>query len=88
MTDYIYDLGTYRRPVTTRSADAQAWFDRGLNNARLALVATYHDLVPGFERLLAEHGADLARFHAAVEELARQPRPARAVRLRGSAPPP
>ena len=30
MSDYGYDLGTYRRPVTTRSAEAQRWFDRGL----------------------------------------------------------
>lgn len=29
MGDY-YDLGTYSRPVTTSSADAQLWFDRGL----------------------------------------------------------
>ncbi|GAA2253833.1 hypothetical protein [Streptomyces indiaensis] len=29
MGDY-YDLGTYRRPVTTPSAAAQLWFDRGL----------------------------------------------------------
>src|SRR5262245_45934056 len=29
MTAY-YDLGNYRRTVTTRSSDAQAWFDRGL----------------------------------------------------------
>ena len=28
--DY-YDLGAYSRPVTTSSAEAQAWFDRGLN---------------------------------------------------------
>ncbi len=28
--DY-YDLGAYRRKVTTTSADAQRWFDRGLN---------------------------------------------------------
>jgi len=27
--DY-YDLGTYSRRITTRSADAQTWFDRGL----------------------------------------------------------
>ena len=26
-----YDLGTYGRKITTRSADAQVWFDRGLN---------------------------------------------------------
>ena len=25
-----YDLGQYTRPVTTKSADAQVWFDRGL----------------------------------------------------------
>jgi hypothetical protein len=29
MTTY-YDLGQYSRPITTKSADAQAWFDRGL----------------------------------------------------------
>ncbi len=27
--DY-YDLGTYRRPITTGSEEAQRWFDRGL----------------------------------------------------------
>jgi tetratricopeptide (TPR) repeat protein len=30
LSDY-YDLGTYSRAVTTSSADAQLWFDRGLN---------------------------------------------------------
>jgi tetratricopeptide (TPR) repeat protein len=29
--DYPYDLGSYSRKVTTNSADAQRWFDRGLN---------------------------------------------------------
>ena len=28
--EYAYDLGTYGRPISTSSADAQAWFDRGL----------------------------------------------------------
>ena len=28
--DYPYDLGPYSRKVTTTSADAQRWFDRGL----------------------------------------------------------
>ncbi|MDF1793747.1 MAG: hypothetical protein P1U88_17680 [Thalassobaculaceae bacterium] len=28
---YPFDLGTWRRPVTTASALAQTWFDRGLN---------------------------------------------------------
>jgi tetratricopeptide (TPR) repeat protein len=29
MSDY-YDLGSYTRPITTTSKEAQAWFDRGL----------------------------------------------------------
>src|ERR1700693_4787212 len=29
--DPPYDLGSYSRKVTTNSADAQRWFDRGLN---------------------------------------------------------
>ena len=29
MSDY-YDLGSHSRPVTTKSAEAQTWFDRGL----------------------------------------------------------
>jgi len=29
--DYPYDVGSYSRKVTTASADAQRWFDRGLN---------------------------------------------------------
>ncbi len=47
-----------------------AWFDRPLNNAHLAAVGAYHDFVPGFEALLAEHGGDLEAFYTAVKELA------------------
>lgn len=47
-----------------------AWFDRPLNNADLAAVGAYHDFVPGFRALLAEHGGDLRAFYAAVAELA------------------
>ncbi len=31
MTDYGYDLGSYSCPISTSSAEAQLWFDRGLN---------------------------------------------------------
>ena len=40
------------------------------NNALLASFATYTDLVPGFEKLLAEAGGDLPAFYARVKELA------------------
>ncbi len=47
------------------------WFAKPLNNAHVASVATYTELVPGFERLLVEAGADLPRFYGAVKQLAR-----------------
>lgn len=31
LADYPFDLGTHTRTITTESADAQAWFDLGLN---------------------------------------------------------
>jgi predicted aminopeptidase len=46
------------------------WFAQPLTNAHVASVATYTELVPGFERLLAESGGNLPRFYAAVKRLA------------------
>lgn len=58
MSDY-YDLGSYGCPITTRSPDAQLWFDRGL-------VWTYgfnHDeAVACFQRALT-HDPDCAMAH-------------------------
>jgi predicted aminopeptidase len=46
------------------------WFERGVNNAQLASVATYEELVPAFRALLAQEGGDMARFYGAVRQLA------------------
>src|SRR5438067_1539003 len=59
----------------------EEWIAEGLNNARLASVSTYFDCLPGFTRLLAQAGDDLARFYAAARELTRQPRAVRHARL-------
>ena len=48
------------------------WVDEPLNNAKLVPLATYSDLVPGFQRLLRDHGGDLAAFYAEVKRLAKQ----------------
>jgi len=50
------------------TASGQEW-----NHARLNSLATYYDLVPSFETLLAAHGGDLRAFHEAVEHLAHLP---------------
>ena len=47
-----------------------SWFARSLNNAQLATVSSYNDLVPFFNSLLDESGRDLDIFFAAVEQLA------------------
>lgn len=62
-----------------------AWLRDGLNNARLASVATYYDCVPGFRRLLAHQDNDLRRFYAAARELSKLPRAERHARLCGAA---
>jgi predicted aminopeptidase len=59
----------------------EEWIAAGLNNARLASVATYFECVPGFMRLLHEQGDDLPRFYAAVRKLAELPRAERHARL-------
>lgn len=46
------------------------FFDQPLNNAHLAAVGAYNELVPAFEALLARQGGDLPAFFAAVRRLA------------------
>ncbi len=64
-------------------ADAyDQWMSGGLNNARLASVATYHDLVPDFQALLALYQGDLEVFYAEVEELGKLPPEQRLAKLK------
>ncbi len=58
-----------------------AWFGEGLNNARLASVGAYHELVPAFEVLLDRHRGDLGAFYEEVEQLAELPNEERRERL-------
>ncbi|MEM6464034.1 MAG: tetratricopeptide repeat protein [Pseudomonadota bacterium] len=56
--DY-YDLGTYRRPITTASADAQLWFDRGL----LWTYAYNHEEAIACFRRALDHDPQCAMSH-------------------------
>lgn len=51
-----------------------AWFANDINNARLAAVATYQDLVPSFQRLLQQQGGDLQKFYQAAAKLGDMPK--------------
>lgn len=46
------------------------WFEQEVNNARLAAVAAYRELMPGFMALLEAVEGDLPRFYRLVEALA------------------
>jgi predicted aminopeptidase len=58
-----------------------AWFDRPVNNARLALVSTYERWRPAFLELLHRHGEDFAAFYRAAEALSKLPAGQRRSRL-------
>ncbi|MEX0951056.1 MAG: aminopeptidase [Gammaproteobacteria bacterium] len=49
--------------------DYDRWFALELNNAQLAAVATYLELVPPMQRLLARLDNDLPAFYAAMNKL-------------------
>lgn len=53
-------------------AGYDGWFERA-NNASLAVLAAYNELVPQFERLYANEGGDFTRFYAEVKRLAALP---------------
>lgn len=58
------------------------WFAGKPNNATLASVALYTELVPAFRALLEREGGDLPRFYAAAKALAKLPKEERDARLR------
>ncbi len=48
----------------------RGWFEQPLNNAHLASVGTYHELVPAFLALLERNGGDFASFYEEVRRIA------------------
>ena len=57
------------------------WVSNRLNNAKLASVNTYHQLVAGFRSLFAEQGGDFRLFYKAVKQLGELPEHERTNRL-------
>lgn len=63
----------YARYKQTHHGDNRydRWMAQDLNNAHLALVATYHDLEPMLRKMLADCGHELPVFYRRVEAYAR-----------------
>lgn len=60
------------------------WFEQDLNNAKIASLGLYTQLVPAFEALLENEGRDLPRFYQRVAELSRLPKAERLAALNGT----
>ncbi|MCY4349559.1 MAG: aminopeptidase [Thiotrichales bacterium] len=58
------------RATWTSGPTYDFWFERGVNNAALALVVAYDRWVPALEALLAGHDRDLEAFYRACDKLA------------------
>jgi predicted aminopeptidase len=58
-------------------------FAGGPNNALLASIAAYTELVPSFRAMIAQAGGDMQRFYAEVKKLADLPADERRARLGG-----
>jgi len=57
------------------------WMNQGLNNAHLALLATYYDKVPVFQAILNSVNNDLMQFYRTVSDIGDLPEPQREKRL-------
>ena len=76
----------YRARRDEWGARWDGFFGPGLDNARLATLGAYGELLPGLRRLLAAENGDLERFYAAAEALAELSPEQRRARL-GDSPP-
>lgn len=57
------------------------WLDEGLNNAKLASVSSYHDLIPSFRSLFSQSGSNFTIFYHQAHLLAQLPPGERAEEL-------
>ena len=53
------------------------WFGQELNNAHLASIAIYTELVPALQKLLQQERGDFARFYDAAKRVAKMSKDAR-----------
>jgi predicted aminopeptidase len=67
-------------------AGFDGWFSGDVDNADLALIGVYHQMVPAFEELLERQGGRLEPFYGAVRELAALAPAERARRLQALLP--
>jgi predicted aminopeptidase len=71
-----------QRSTWPNPAAIDKWLERGLNNARLASIATYQNEVPAFQALLEAQHRNLPAFYAEAGRLAKLPAAERNTQLK------
>ena len=66
------------------SKHPERWLAQQLNNAQLASIATYTQLVPAFRALLAQQHGDMGRFFAVVKQMSALPQDERNAELQAA----
>lgn len=61
------------KAAKTEFSHYDRWFAQELNNARLATVSIYTQLLPAFQTMLAQQNGDMNRFFQVVKELSKLP---------------
>ncbi len=67
-------LDALRAELAQGSKHPERWRAQQLNNAQLASVATYTQLVPAFRALLAQQQGDMGKFYAVVKDMSALPK--------------
>lgn len=73
-----------RAELAQGSQHPERWLTPQLNNAQLASIATYTQLVPAFSALLEQQHGDLEKFYAVVKEISALPHPERNAKLQAA----
>lgn len=69
---------TRLKAVEAEFSGYNRWFAQQLNNAHLASLSTYTQLVPAFQALLTQQNGDMGRFFEVVKEMSKLPETERA----------
>ena len=77
-------ISRLRQELAQGSKHPERWLAQQLNNAQLASIATYTQLVPAFRALLAEQHGDMGRFFAVVKQMSALPQDERNAELQAA----
>jgi len=77
-------ISSLRKELAEGSKHPERWLAQQLNNAQLASIATYTQLVPEFRALLAQQHGDMGRFFVAVKQMSVLPQDTRNAELQAA----